>query len=631
MLRTHVPRALSSFGLAVALATPLACTKSEPEAKPTDAAPTEAKDDAPAAGEAAGKPTDATPAGDGIGKVVADAAAAGGSGRLERGVALGHFVVPNASRLLAEVRTQATPAKSAGFLDEVSLRAMASLALGPRAGLAEHVALDQPMGCVMVDDTSVDVPVACVVGYAGGAAAAATDLGTEGKQADAAEHAAHYVIDGQDVYLDDLGGHVVVTNHASVFGKAKGYLEANVIGRAGSITDDLEMVVYPKAVMARYSTQLEALTSLMRSLPTTPSDEPFAAAVAEYSRASTERTFDYYRGLDQVDFGLGLEPLGFVFRYALFPTPGSAAQADAQAFASGPIDTAMAQQLPAESWLISASTVDWKAVWQLESAGSLRDVVVDAYAKAVGRDAAAVRTAIETFLAENSTLYARDFAFALMHLPGTQGGLVISRKLASPARAGWKPWTEAFDPATVLGPEGVKRVTWSFQADALNVDGVAVDRWTIEPGPDTKVKLATERDPALAEIERRFGGLKLEIDRVELADRVLFVVAPGAQEQYIRAAIAATKGGASTGSDAGLRALLARNPDTSGIMAVDVAGALAWMREVLPPDATAKLPATMGADLGDFYVSATYGASGRQHGEMVVSQGVIDELRKLAD
>ncbi len=632
MLRTQVPRVLPSLGIALALAAPLACSKSgEDEGKTVqETAPTAAKPETPAK-QTEAKPPVVAPAQDGITKVVADAAAAG-EGRLERGDALGHFVVPNPARLLGEVRRQAAPPSGAAFLDEASLRGLASLGLGARAGVAEHIALDRPMGCVLVDDASIDTPVACVVGYAGGSAAATTDLGSEGKHADAAGHVAHYVVEGQDLYLDDLGGHVVVTNHAAVFAKAKSYLERNVIGRADTITDDVEAVIYPKAAMGRYSKQVESLMSMMRGTPTPPADNPLAEAFVDYSRTSTERSFDYYRELDQVDFGLGLEPLGFVFRFAVFPTPGTSAQSDFQAIASGPIDTTLVQQLPAESWMVLASTIDWKAVWQLESAAPMRDVMIEAYAKAVGRDATAVRTALETFLEENSALYGRDAALSIMHLPGTQGGLVLSRKLASPARAGWKPWTDSFDPTTVLGPEGVKLVTWSFQPEALEVDGVAVDRWTIEPGPDAKAKLATEADPlVIAEIERRIGGLRLEIDRVELDDRVLFVVAPGAQERYIRAAIAAAKGGTSTGSDAGLRALLARNPDTSAIMAVDMAGALAWMREVLPAEATAQLPPALGSDLGDFYVSATYGASGRQHGELVLSQTMIEGLRKLAD
>ena len=174
MRRTpHVPRVLPSLGIAVALAAPLACSKSgETEAKPqeTPAASTNTKDAEKPAETPTSKPAE-THVPEGITKVVADATASGG-GRLERGDALGHFVVPNASRLLSEVRTQATPAKSAAFLNEASLRAMASLGLGARAGLAEHIALDQPMGCVLVDDLATDVPVACAVGYAGGAVCA---------------------------------------------------------------------------------------------------------------------------------------------------------------------------------------------------------------------------------------------------------------------------------------------------------------------------------------------------------------------------------------------------------------------------------------------------------------------------
>jgi hypothetical protein len=627
MRRTSVPRVLSSLGLVGALAAPLACTKSSEGDAKQDVAAT------PATAEAEADPAKPTPTEastqDGLTKVVAEAAAAG-SGRLERGHALGHFAVPNASRLLAEVRTQASPPKGAAFLDEATLRSMASLGLGPRARLAERLVLDQPMGCVVVDDRAIEVPTACAVGYTGGAAAAAADFGSEGKQADAGGHAAHYVIDGQDVYLDELGGHVVVSNHAGVFAKARGYLESNIIGRADAIADDVEVVLYPKAVMERYGKEIESLLSLMRGLPTAPSDSPFADTFVEYSRVSTERTFEYYRDLDQVDLGMGLEPLGFVLRYAIYPAPGSTVQADSKAVSSGPLDATLVKQLPAESWMVMASTLDWRAAWQLESAAPVREVMIDAYAKAVGRDGAAVRSAIEAFLAENSTLYGRDVAISVMHLPGSQGGLVVSRRLGSAARPSWKPWTEGFDPTTVLGPEGVKLVTWRFQPDALTVAGVPVDRWTIEPGPEAKAKIAAEADPTIAALEKRLGRLELVIDRVELADRVLFVMAPGAQERYIEAAIAATKGGASVGGDAGLAAILARNADPSMIWAVDVARAIGWLREVLPPDAASELPAGLGGDLGDFYMSATYGASGRQHGEMVLNQRMLDGLRKLA-
>jgi len=56
---------------------------------------------------------------------------------------------------------------------------------------------------------------------------------------------------------------------------------------------------------------------------------------------------------------------------------------------------------------------------------------------------------------------------------------VMSRALKAPGRDSWKSWAEGFAADAILGPEGSKYVTWSFAPDVLEVDGVAVDRWTI--------------------------------------------------------------------------------------------------------------------------------------------------------
>ncbi|MCA9709392.1 MAG: hypothetical protein KDK70_26360 [Myxococcales bacterium] len=622
----------SHLALALALAAPLSCSKSDEAEAPKAEAPADAEAAKPEATKPeATKPEAAKPeAPGGLAQAIAEGvSAAEVGGRLDRGHALGHFVLPSPATLLTEIRTKAAPAEGAAMLDETALRGLAGMALGARSGLAQHISLDAPIGCVLVDDLATEVPVACIVGYTGGAEAAIADLGKDNRQADAEGHLAHYRVEGQDLYIDDLDGHVAITNHAAILDKAKPYLTANLIGRAASITDDIEVVAYPKAVLARYSREFDNLFSTLRSTPMPATGNPLVDAWGDYSRASMDRSLQYYRELDQFELGLGLEALGLVFRYAIYPTPGSSAQSDTQAVASGPMDASLAQQLPAQSWLVSGSTVDWKAAWSLESVTSMRDVLLEGYATAVGRDAAEVRTAVESFLDENASLYGDDMAVAFVHLPGTQGGVVVSRKLVAPARAGWKPWTEGFSPETVLGPEGIKKVTWSFQPDATTVDGVAVDRWTIEPGPELAAEIARSKEPVVAELERRFGGLRLVIDRVEVSDRVFFVMAPGSQEAYVRAAIEATKSGG-VGSDPGLTALLSRNPGTSAIMAVNVAGGLSWAREVLPPEATASLPASLGKDLGDFYVSATYGASGQQRGEMVLSQAMIDGLRALA-
>lgn len=627
-------RALPSFGLALLLVAPTACTKSgETEATDkTEAAPAKTDEAAPKTAESETKtPTPADPGG--LSKTVAQGiAAAATGGRLDRGVGLMHVMLPNPSQLLKEIRTNVVPAKQAGMLDEAALRGLAGMALGPRAALANKIALDAPMGCVLVEDETVDVPLACIVGYSGGASAVVTDLGDQGKQADAAGHVGHYRVEDVELYLDDLGEHVVISTGPAIFEKAKGYLETNLVARAGTVADDVDVVMFPKAAMTRYSKQIDGVMSLARmgASAAPPSGNPMLDAFQEYSRTSMDRGLDAYRETDQFDLGLGLDDTGAVLRYAVYPTPGSGTQADAQAVSAGPIDPTLVSSLPAEAWLVNAYTLDWSAAWKLESTAGLRDVMIDVYAAAATRDPADVKAGIETFLTDNASIYAKDMAMAVMHLPGTQGGLVVSRKLQAPGRDSWTKWSEGFAADTVLGAEASKYVTWSFEPGVMEVDGAPVDRWTIEPGPEAKKEIAKKADPVVAEIERRFGGLAISIDRVELDDRALFVVAPGAQEKYVRAAIAAAKGGAGVGADPGFAALLARNPEVSALMAVDVAGALSWAREVLPPEVTRSVPAGLGKDLGDYYFAITYGASGSQRGEMVLSQSMIDQLRGLA-
>jgi len=127
------------------------------------------------------------------------------------------------------------------------------------------------------------------------------------------------------------------------------------------------------------------------------------------------------------------------------------------------------------------------------------------------------------------------------------------------------------------------------------------------------------------------GGLAIHLDRIELGDRSVVVIAPGAQEQYLKAVIAAAKGGSGIGSDPGFKTVLARSPKSSMVMAVDAAGALAWARDVMPADATKKIPPGLGADLSDFFFTMESSGSGVQRGEMVMSQAFIDQLRALAD
>lgn len=631
-------RPSSSLCLTLALAVPLACTsKDEGEPAKADAAEAaadkdkaEGKEVAKAEGEAPVKPATMVPTG--LSKAVAEGLADTGAGRLDRGNALGHFMVPNASVLLEQVRTRATPAKQSAFLNEAMLRSLAGMQLGDRSAVAQHIALDKPMGCVMLDESTIELPIACVVGYTGGVEAVITDLGDKGKQADAGGHGAHYRVEGEDVFIDELSGQVVITNNAAVFEKAKDYLGRNLIARADKVEDHVEFIAYPAAAMVRYADEVSSFMSLMSSAPPAATGNAFADAMASYSTASTDRALQYYRELDQFELGAGFDEVGFVFRYAAFPTAGSSAQADMAGMLSSPIDPKFVSAQPAQTWLVSAYSIDTTKVWNADSAEAMRTALIDAYAKEIGRTGDEVRTSIENFFTERSKIYGNDAVFSVMHLPGTQGGMVITQALKAPGRDMWKSWSDDFSAETVLGTEGSQYVTWSFSQGVAEVEGLAVDRWTVELGPKAKAEIAKKPDPALAEIERRFGGLKIDIDRVELDDRAIYVVAPGASEQYLSSAIAAAKGGATIADNPGYDTVIGRSKHPATVMAVDGAKMLAWVREIAPPDATRKIPPGLGTDLSDFYaVFDATGTSGVQRGEFGFSQKLIDQLRALAD
>lgn len=552
--------------------------------------------------------------------------------KLPRGDVLAHVLIPNPSGFLAEVKTQVVPAAQASFVDESFLRTMGGSALGSRSGIATHVDLAKPAGCALVDLTAAPIPVACVVGYTGGAEALVTDLGAEGKQADAAGHVAKFVLEGQEIYVDDLGGSAVISNHTEVFAKAKSYLETNLVARAGSVATDIEMVAYPSGLMKRYEAELAPILSTIGKMPPPSGGNEFADMIAAYGVKANARTIDSIRQLDQITLAVGLEAIGIVARYATFPVAGSELESQAKDAAAGPLDVAFVKGLPSTSWLVAGFNTNLAKAFDTAPMKELRNVFVDAYAAGVGKDKAATQTAVDGFIADQGATYDGRGGFALMHQPGTVGGVAVVRGLQSgkEGRESWKAWSASFTADAVLGAEGAKKLTWSFQPDAAKVGEVAIDRWTIEPTEASKAEMRKDGGEKLAEIEKKIGGLKLVIDRVEHDGKVAFVIAPGSGDAYSKSVVEALGGTGSLASDPGLATILDRNPGVSAIFGASVAGALAWAREIVPAEEMSKVPPGLGNDLSDVFMAASYGDNGAQSGEFVISQKLVDQVRALA-
>ena len=181
---TTVDRVRSRAVLCAVLVAPLsvvsACKDDKKEA--TDGAAKTADAEKTEGGEA-GKAGDAKTPGDEAGGI-ADKIAGGlvddiaPADKVTRGDALGHILIANPKGMLEKVATQAAPAKFAGSVNEAAIKTLGGMAMGDKAAVVQHLDFAKPFGCMVVDSTVIDVPVACTMGYTGGSAALATDLGS---------------------------------------------------------------------------------------------------------------------------------------------------------------------------------------------------------------------------------------------------------------------------------------------------------------------------------------------------------------------------------------------------------------------------------------------------------------------
>ncbi len=550
---------------------------------------------------------------------------------LARGDVLGHFMVPNPVGFLAEIKTQAAPASAAMFLDEQLLKSLASGQLGERSAVATNVQLDSPFGCAVVDSTVVDVPVACVFGYLGGAKALAGDLGKEGRQENDDGHVAHFVLEGNDIYLDDVDNLVAVSNHKDIFAKAKGYLATNIVERSEKAVSDIEIVGYVSAAMDRYKEELEPILAEMGKTPFTAEGSPMERAFFEYSMESNKQSVERFRQMQQITVGFGLEPAGFVTRWAVFPTAGSEFETELKAVSAGPVDTKFLGGLPSATWMAFGIRFDSK-ITDHDFIKKLSDIFVSEYAKELGREPEAVKTSLTAFFDEESKLYGDDVGLAVVHQPGTLGAFVLELPLEDASgRDAWKAWSEVFGPENVLGADGSKKVTWSFKTDALSIGEIPVDRWQIKPTPEGLKELRGEAGADFAKLEAKWKGLTVTVDRAEVDGRVIFVISPTDAEKHLQSAIEAAQGKGSLSGDAGYEKVLARAPKVSVLYAINAKGALDWVRELAGPEEAASIPRMVGNDLSDFFVVNSYSQSGSQAGELVLSQAFIDQLKALAD
>jgi hypothetical protein len=550
---------------------------------------------------------------------------------------LGHFAIANASQLLTDVKTQLVPPRYAGFLEEAALRSVVSMALEKRGNLAMNYDLAAPLGCALVEPKLEDIKIGCTFGYKGGAKAFAADLGDTNKQADAAGHVAAYGVEGKSVYVDGGAGDVVfVSSGADTFAKTQAYLQRNVVDRAKDIHGDLEVVVYVAAAAERYRSVLEPLFNQLSGQAPAPTGNPAVDAAAkawtDYRQASSKTTIDRFADFAQMSFFFSVEPAGVMMGGALFPKTGSQMAQDMALYGDVKLDPAFAGLAPSGTLAMMAIHIS-NAAYSLKSAAESRTMISKVWGALTGKDAAGVEAAMLAFQKENSELYDGQTMVALGREEGALFGLTMAGRLqpGKSARESWKAWSTGFTPEAVLGSDFSKYVSWKFTPDVATIDGAAIDRWTIEPGAAVKADLEKQMPAdAKAMVDKTLGGLMINVDRAEAGGSVIFTVAPKAEAKYMKRAIAAFGGAGNVAAQAGLKKALTRDPETSGVLVVDLKELLGWVRGFSEYGAnTAGVPQNLGTDLGDFYFNTRYTKGGAMVMEYVFSQQLIDQLKPM--
>jgi hypothetical protein len=551
---------------------------------------------------------------------------------------LGHFAIADSSAMLAGIKTQLVTPRYAGFLEEAALRSFVSMALDKRSAIAQNFDLAAPLGCALVDPKPEDPKVACTFGYKGGAKAFLADLGETNKQQDAAGHFAAYSVDGKSAYVDALAGeHVVVSAGADTFTKSGAYLQRNVVDRAKEIAGDVEFVVYVASAYDRYRAAIDPLIEQFSNtgdIPVAtgnPTVDGAVQAFMSYRKRSSKEGLQRFAEYAQISMFFGVEPAGVTIGAALFPRPGSRAAQDAALYGGTRLDPAFAGLAPAGTAMMFAMQMNPRT-HEAQASADMRRMVAEVWAPVAGRDAAGIEAGIAEFQRQNAELFDGQSMFAVGHEPGAPAALTLAARLnpGKSSREAYKAWTAGFTPQAVLGPEFSRYVSWKFTPDAATIDGVPVDRLTLEPGPDVKSKLDKEMPPdAKAMVDKVLGGVFLHIDRAEAGGHVIYTLAPKAEAAYMQRVLAGFAGKGNVAGQAGLARALARDPQASGVFGVDVRAGLDWIRSFAAYGARVDSLPQLGADLGDFYATFRYGADGTTAMEYVMSQPLIDQIKGL--
>lgn len=535
----------------------------------------------------------------------------------------GWFVVGNPEGFISEIGDQMAPPGAGMMFNGTMLKSMASSMLGMNSNVAEHIDLDQPVGCVVASPKTYEVPVACAIGFKGGVRQLVEDLGQEGYISGGSDHAA-YTFGDTNLYIGALGNHVIVSSHAELITGGRGLLEKRVVGaRTGKRAKDIQMTVYPNVIWGDAEEEITQFSQLASNL--TGSTSTGNVGLDAYMRGSANMNLEMYRSmadLEKAEMWFDVNREGVALGYRGTARAGTeTAKAYAASQKQGKLDPALLRKLPADAIMLAGLNVDF--------ASMPNDPMFKAYYQVFKEiDDATGTTRIGSMVTDYMKVWADvltgPMGFAMTTHKDSLGMLyAMKAKPGVDARGAFEKLFTKYPP-TAVGPEFAKYVRWSYKKNAAKVDGVPVDVFTVRA---TK-KGAAELDklPTAAEMKRFLGkDYSFKLSFAQRDDLVYMVMSTKSEKAFVTKLMRAGKsGGAGKGGLAGK--LIKENSGGSSLGLVNVGGLIDWVRKV-SPDASA-MPKIPGR-LDDVTFNGRITAKGKRKYELKISQGMIDQFVNL--
>lgn len=513
--------------------------------------------------------------------------------------------IPSLSRMLPLVAEQLVPPEQSAGTNEMMLRMGLQMMLGPRSELAEHVALDRPMGCVVASPLRYDVPLACTVGYQGGLSQLVEDLGPIGFVSGDDEHAA-YRFEEQPLFLTAMGEHVAFASAPDLVAATRDRLQREVID-APIGAEDVVITAQPSVIFEDAESKIMPfLDELLRTSAKGP--------MQQQNTEAQRKQWLSYAELERAELWLDLDGdqgrVRLGYRGTALPgTPTEEAYARQR---QGSLEPELVERLPAGSPLIGLMRFDVESL--------MTDPMMGAYAQMWSRSDDPSMSAMGEVNRKSMALWSEvstgHAAMALVHVPGTKGGVVVTQRLVSDADVleRVRGTFEGMSPA--MSDAGMQ-----FRAElsegAVRVGKVRGDRVRLEPTTDALRQA----------LQQAWGSPRLELAFVQQGDVMVMAIAPAKVERYVERGLATRRRGAKTlGHDASSRRLLAAHSEDTMVFAASMARILGWMQTL---DLIDSIPPGVPVRPDDLVISMRPGAERQREVLIDLSADVIQLLYRL--